>query len=72
MDRCRAKQTDLATQLYQALGPETVAQLEHESGFPREDLLTQLSRTLPQVVDELTPGGALSKDEDLVAESERT
>ena len=59
-------------QLYQALGPETVTQLEQESGLPREDLLTQLSRTLPRVVDELKPGGALPNDEDLVPESERT
>jgi len=59
-------------QLYQALGPETVTQLEHESGLPREDLLTELSRTLPHVIDELTPGGTLPKDEDLVPGSERT
>jgi uncharacterized protein YidB (DUF937 family) len=31
-------------QLQQALGPDTVASLERETGMQRDDLLTQLSR----------------------------
>ena len=42
-----------------ALGPDTVSQLERESGLPRDQLLGQLSQALPQVVDKLTPDGRL-------------
>jgi uncharacterized protein YidB (DUF937 family) len=44
-------------QLGQALGEDTVATLSRESGMGREDLLAQLSETLPEVVDRLTPEG---------------
>jgi uncharacterized protein YidB (DUF937 family) len=54
-------------QLQQALGPETVDGLSRETGLPREDLLSQLSRLLPEVIDKLSPGGRLPKDEDLLA-----
>ena len=50
-------------QLQQALGPNTVADLERETGMPREDLLLQLSRFLPEVIDKLSP--------DEIAERER-
>ena len=54
-------------QLQQALGPETVDALSRETGMPRDDLLSQLSRILPGVVDKLTPHGKLPSDEDLVS-----
>lgn len=53
-------------QLQQALGPDTVAHLERETGMPRDDLLSQLSRLLPEVIDKLTPDGKLPKDTDLL------
>ena len=53
-------------QLQQALGPETVDDLTRETGMPREDLLAQLSRVLPDVIDKLTPGGKLPKERDLL------
>jgi len=31
--------------------------LSRESGMPKEDLLSQLSRLLPDVIDKLTPQG---------------
>lgn len=55
-------------QLQHALGPDTVSSLERETGMPRDDLLAQLSRLLPDVIDKLTPEGKLPKDEDLVPE----
>ena len=59
-------------QLQQALGPDTVAHLERETGMPRDDLLTQLSRLLPDVIDKLTPDGKLPKESDLLAGPEDT
>ena len=53
-------------QLQHALGPDTVASLERETGMPRDDLLVQLSRLLPEVVDKLTPDGKLPKESDLL------
>jgi uncharacterized protein YidB (DUF937 family) len=53
-------------QLHQALGPETVDHLMRETGMPREDLLSQLSRLLPDVIDKLTPDGKLPKESDLL------
>ena len=53
-------------QLQQALGPETVEGLSRETGMPRDDLLSQLSRLLPEVIDKLTPNGKLPRDEDLL------
>ena len=35
--------------------------------MPRDDLLTQLSRLLPEVVDKLTPKGEMPQKEDLLA-----
>ena len=57
-----------ANQLHQALGPETVDGLSRETGLPRDDLLSQLSRLLPEVIDKLTPNGKLPREEDLLPE----
>lgn len=45
--------------LGQALGPDTVDHLSRETGMPRGDLLSELSRIMPDVVDRLTPDGRL-------------
>jgi len=44
-------------QLHQALGPEAVNNLTRLTGVPQKDLLAELSRVLPGVVDRLTPQG---------------
>ena len=44
-------------QLAQALGPETVQALKAETGLEEEELLGELSETLPEAVDQLTPDG---------------
>lgn len=44
-------------QLRQALGQSTINDLSRQSGAPQDDLLSQLSRYLPTVVDRLTPTG---------------
>ena len=53
-------------QLQQALGSETVEGLSRETGMPRDDLLSQLSRLLPEVIDKLTPHGNVPREEDLL------
>jgi uncharacterized protein YidB (DUF937 family) len=53
-------------QLHQTLGPETIDGLSRETGIPRDDLLSQLSRLLPEVIDKLTPIGKLPREEDLL------
>lgn len=45
--------------LQNALGADTVNQLQQESGLPRDQLMSQLSTALPQVVDKMTPDGHL-------------
>jgi uncharacterized protein YidB (DUF937 family) len=52
-------------QLMDALGPDTVDQLQQQTGMPREDLLSELSHTLPHVVDQLTPEGRLPTDDEM-------
>lgn len=57
-------------QLQQTLGPETVEGLARETGLPRDDLLSQLSRLLPEVIDKLSPNGKLPEEAHLLAEPE--
>jgi uncharacterized protein YidB (DUF937 family) len=66
MDRHGANKPIAPSQLSQALGPETVDNLSRESGMPRDDLLAQLSKLLPDVVDGLTPKGQLPPATDLL------
>src|SRR5262245_50369120 len=53
------------TQLRDALGQKTVNDLSRQAGAPQDDLLSQLSRYLPGVIDRLTPNGQLPKQTDL-------
>ena len=46
-------------QLQRALGPETIDNLSQETGLPKDDLLSQLSKLLPEIIDKLTPSGKL-------------
>jgi uncharacterized protein YidB (DUF937 family) len=46
-------------QLHQALGPEVVDELSEHSGMPRQEVLSQLSQALPDMVDRLTPEGRI-------------
>jgi uncharacterized protein YidB (DUF937 family) len=44
-------------ELHQALGPDAVNNLSRLTGLPQDQLLAELSRVLPGVVDKLTPNG---------------
>ncbi|MET7244884.1 YidB family protein [Methylobacterium sp. EM32] len=45
--------------LEQAIGPDVLATLTQRTGLSREELLSRLSRELPQAVDRYTPDGRL-------------
>jgi uncharacterized protein YidB (DUF937 family) len=47
------------SQLEQAIGPDTLATLQQQTGLSREELLARLSRELPNAVDKYTPEGRL-------------
>lgn len=46
--------------LEQALGPEMIDTLTRQTGLSRDELLTRLSRVVPQAVDSATPNGTLT------------
>jgi uncharacterized protein YidB (DUF937 family) len=41
----------------QAIGPDVLATLTQRTGLSREELLSRLSRDLPQAIDRYTPNG---------------
>ena len=47
------------TDLKQAIGPDVLATLEERTGLSQQDLLSRLSRELPEAVDKYTPDGQL-------------
>jgi len=53
------------TELEDALGPETIDQLQQQTGMDRGDMLHELSHVLPGVVDQLTPHGRPPTDEEM-------
>lgn len=46
-------------QLEQAIGPDVLASLEERTGLSRQELISRLTRTLPDAVDKYTPDGRL-------------
>jgi len=50
-------------QLEQAIGPDVLATLTQQTGLSREELLSRLSRDLPDAVDKYTPEGRLPADD---------
>jgi uncharacterized protein YidB (DUF937 family) len=47
------------TQVHQAFGPQILSELAAKTGLNTQDLAQKLSQLLPQVVDKLTPAGAV-------------
>ena len=46
-------------QLEQAIGPDDLDNLTQQTGLSREEILSRLSRELPQAVDKYTPDGRI-------------
>jgi uncharacterized protein YidB (DUF937 family) len=56
-----------------ALGNNTVKDLSNQSGLPENELLTQLSKMLPGLIDRLTPNGRLPQSwQEVVASLQQT
>ena len=53
-----------ARQLEQALGEDTIAHLQTQTGLSRQELIERLCTNLPQTVDRLTPEGRLPTDDE--------
>jgi uncharacterized protein YidB (DUF937 family) len=53
-------------QLHQALGQDTIDDLSQQTGMSHDDLLAQLSKVLPGVVDKLTPNGEVPDEADML------
>jgi uncharacterized protein YidB (DUF937 family) len=58
-------QTIAPEQLGEALGPDTVQVLQQQTGMPRDTLLSELSRDLPDAVSQVTPAGRVPSDQEL-------
>jgi uncharacterized protein YidB (DUF937 family) len=54
------------TQLGPALGQQTVSDLARQAGISEQDLLAQLSKALPGLVDKLTPNGRLPTQDEII------
>jgi uncharacterized protein YidB (DUF937 family) len=52
-------------ELSQALGSDTLDELEQQTGLPRQQLLSELSNELPEAVDQFTPDGRLPTEQEV-------
>ncbi len=58
---------DISTgDLARSIGLDDIDTLSRQTGLPRQDLLTGLSRELPGVVDRLTPGGHVPDPDEML------
>ena len=51
-------------ELEQAIGPETLDDLSQQTGMSRDELLSRLTRELPEAIDRYTPEGRLPSEDD--------
>lgn len=52
------------SQLEQAIGPDTLNQLSQHTGLSRDELLSRLTRDLPEAVNKFTPDGRLPTEDE--------
>lgn len=52
-------------QVHQAIGPDVIDDIAQRAGMPRDQLLAELSRVLPGLVDKATPQGRLPTESEL-------
>jgi len=50
-------------QIQEGLGEKTISKLASQAGISPEDVSSQLTKLLPQVVDKLTPDGKISQND---------
>lgn len=54
-------------ELSHALGPDTIDELEQQTGMPRQQLLSELSEHLPDAVDHFTPDARLPTEQEVTS-----
>ena len=54
--------------LGRAIGPQMLDELARRTGIPKEQLLEQLSKALPGVVDKLTPDGRVPSSDQIAGQ----
>ena len=52
------------TEFIQALGPDVLDQLAQHTGLSHDELLSRLTRELPNAVDKMTPDGRLPTEQE--------
>ncbi len=52
-------------ELSHARGPDTIDELEQQTGMPRQQLLSELSEHLPDAVDHFTPEGRIPTEQEV-------
>jgi len=52
-----------ATQVEQALGPDTVDEIAREAGVDRTQASQELTQVLPQLIDKMTPTGVMPQQD---------
>lgn len=55
-----------ADQLASAIGPDTLDELQQQTGLTREELLARLSQNLPEAVDKFTPDSRIPSTQEAV------
>ena len=53
-------------QLERAIGRDVIAKLSQETGLSRDELMTRLTRNLPEAVDRYTPDGRLPDPDEAI------
>jgi uncharacterized protein YidB (DUF937 family) len=53
------------SELEEAIGPEMLETLSRQTGLSREEILSRLSKNLPEAVDKYTPDGRLPTESEL-------
>ena len=62
----RGKNKDITSrQVSDALGSDVVDQLSRRTGLSRDEVITELAKVLPNVVDRMTPDGRLPTQREL-------
>jgi uncharacterized protein YidB (DUF937 family) len=59
-----ANQPVAPQELEQALGDEALEELQQQTGMPRQQLVSELARELPEAVNEATPQGRVPADDE--------
>jgi uncharacterized protein YidB (DUF937 family) len=49
----------------QAIGPQVLETLSRQTGLSREEIISRLSRNLPEAIDKYTPEGRIPTELDL-------